>query len=45
MEAICLSLSDIGMLDSCMNRAIYKISGVTERQCQELIKLYVDCIM
>jgi len=29
------------MLDNCMNRATYKIFGVSERQCQELIKLYV----
>ena len=29
------------MLDNFMNRAIYKIFGVTESQCQELIKLYV----
>ena len=41
MEAICLSSSDIRMLDNCMNRAIYKIFGVKESQCQELIKLYV----
>jgi len=41
MEAICLSSSDIRMLDNCMNRAIYKIFGVRESQCQELIKLYV----
>ena len=36
-----MSSSDIRMLDNCMNRAMYKIFGVSERQCQELIKLYV----
>jgi len=41
LKAICLSSSDIRMLDNCMNRAMYKIFGVSERQCQELIKLYV----
>ena len=41
METICTSSSDIRMLDNCMNRAIHKIFGVSERQCQELIKLYV----